>query len=76
MGERMIEARRAKGMTSEKAALEANISSHQWSHLENDEVDDPMLSTLMKVACVLGMDLNTLTDGHRPRRVGPEPSSG
>ncbi|HUV05828.1 MAG TPA: helix-turn-helix transcriptional regulator [Armatimonadota bacterium] len=60
MGDRIRKARIKLKMKQEDAAGEADLSRVTWSHLENDEVDDPRLSTLQRVAHVLKMSLEAL----------------
>lgn len=50
-------------MRQENAAVEAQLSAVTWSRLENDEIDGPRLSTLMKIADVLEVSLDSLIGG-------------
>jgi len=71
MGDRIREARIARRMTQEDAAVEADLSRRTWSDLENDEVDNPYLGTVLRVATVLGMSLGALI-GEKTVASGPE----
>ena len=67
MGDRVRGARRALGMTQEEAAAEAGISAVTLSDIENDPEYDPHMSTLMRVATAVQLDLDTMIRGESPK---------
>ena len=60
MGDRIREARIARRMSQEDAASEADLSRVTWARLENDEIDNPYLSTMLQVAGALRVSLEAL----------------
>lgn len=62
IGERVIEARKAKGMSQEKLAEESGIDRSHMGFIEQGR-RKPTLSTLYKIAQSLGISLEQLFKG-------------
>jgi len=52
--------RKEKGLTQERLAREANISYHTLIKLESGGIEDPRISTVIKLANALGVRIDEL----------------
>ena len=59
IGKNIKRIREAKGLSSKEIALSAGVDISHYSRLENNK-SDPSLSTLVKVAGALGVDIAAL----------------
>jgi len=59
-GDRLREARRSAGLRQEELADRAEVSRATLSRLENDEIRHPWISTVLRLAGVLGRTVEEL----------------
>ena len=59
IGKNIKKIREAKGLSSKEVAISAGMDTSHYSRIENDKTD-PALSSLVKVAVALGVDIATL----------------
>lgn len=59
VGHNVRKYRKAKGLTQEKLALEAGITSEYISRIENGK-ENPTVELLFKISTVLGIEVATL----------------
>jgi transcriptional regulator with XRE-family HTH domain len=55
MGERLVDLRKRAGLTQEQLAVRAGVASATVRRIEGDDID-PRLSTIRKLAAVLGVE--------------------
>lgn len=67
--EKLEQLRVALGMSLETLAERADISVRQYQNYRNGSAQ-PLFSTAMRLAAVVGMDLNELLRGMRPDEFG------
>jgi transcriptional regulator with XRE-family HTH domain len=60
LGQHLTALRESKGLTQEDLADKSGISRPQISRLENDEVDAPRRTTLVKLATALGVGIDEI----------------
>jgi len=64
LGQRIKDLRRAKGVSQGTACRRVGMSIDTWSRLERGEGQEPKLSTLMRVAEALEVELADLFPGN------------
>ena len=67
LGERIREARAAKGLSQRELAVKAGVSAGQIGHLEKGSRDNPERETSVAIAAALEVGVEWLLTGNNPR---------
>jgi transcriptional regulator with XRE-family HTH domain len=70
IGDRVRELRKQQGLTQEDLARAANLTSKAVGELDRGEINDPHVSTLIRVAEALGVTVSDLIGEDRPVAMG------
>jgi transcriptional regulator with XRE-family HTH domain len=76
LGERLKKLRDGTGLSQQELADKAGVTLSVLTAIEQGLTPDPRVGTLLALAGALGVDMNRLTEGMRPRLKKKRPRKG